>query len=186
MKQAVAGLLGPIKEAHSEWGWYLALGIGLILLGAYSLYAAPIATVASVVVIGSIVMLAGFFQVAAAFVARGAGHVILLLLVGVLDVFVGLAAMTHPEMGALALTLFLAVLFVFGGLYRFISAFVLQFPYYGWVAFNGLVTVALGVMLWMQWPISAVWFLGMAVGINLIFAGITWSSIAFKLKNLPN
>ncbi|MBV8196802.1 MAG: HdeD family acid-resistance protein [Candidatus Eremiobacteraeota bacterium] len=185
MKEAVADLVGPLKEAHKEWGWYLALGIGLIALGVYAIYAMSAATFASVVLIGAIVMVSGIFQLAAAFVARGAGHVILMLLVGALDVFVGLMLVEHPGLGALVLTFFLAVLFVFSGLYRFVAALWLQFPYYGWVAFSGLVTFALGILLWMQWPISAFWFIGFAVGVNLIFAGAAWSSLAIKLKSVP-
>jgi len=184
MKTAVASLLQPVKEAHNQWGWYLAMGIAFVALGAYCLYATSAATLASVIVIGSVMMLAGFFQLAAAVMARGAGHVIFLLLIGALDIVAGLMLVSHPDIGAAVLTLFLAVTFVFGGLYRFVTALVLQFPSYGWAAFSALITLALGVMLWMQWPVSALWFIGMAVGINLVFAGMAWSSIAFKLKNI--
>jgi uncharacterized membrane protein HdeD (DUF308 family) len=165
------------------WGWYLALGIALVVLGAYCIYAETTATIASVVVIGAVLMISGILQLVAAIMARGAGHVILLLLVGALDIIVGLILVGHPEFGALIITLFLAALFLFGGIYRFVAALWLQFPHYGWVAFSGLVSVALGILLWMQWPVSAFWFIGLAVGVNLIFAGVTWSSIALKLKS---
>lgn len=184
MREAVAGVVGPVQQAHKVWGWYLALGIALILLGAYCIYAEVAATFASVVVIGAVLMISGIAQMVAAFMSRTAGHIILLLLVGALDIFVGLALVEHPEFGALVLTLFLAVLFVFGGTYRFIASMWLQFPHYGWVAFSGLVSIALGVLLWMQWPFSALWFIGLAVGINLIFAGVAWSSLSLKLKNV--
>ncbi|HEY1977684.1 MAG TPA: HdeD family acid-resistance protein [Candidatus Baltobacteraceae bacterium] len=184
MKTAVADVVGSIQEAHKEWGWYLALGIALIALGAYSIYAMSVATIASVLAIGIIVLLAGVVQIAAAFFSRGAGHVMLLLLVGALDIIVGLMLAEHPDFGALILTLFLAVLLVFGGVFRFVAALWLQFPHYGWVAFSGLLTLVFGVLLWMQWPISALWFIGFAVGVNFIFAGIAWSSLAFKLKNV--
>ena len=165
------------------WGWYLALGIALILLGAYCIYADVSATLASVWAIGIVLMLAGAAQIVAGFMSRTAGHIILLLLVGALDIFVGLALVQHTGYGALVLTLFLAVLFVFGGIYRFVASLWLQFPHYGWVAFSGLVSIALGVLLWMQWPVSAMWFIGFAVGVNLIVAGIAWSALSVKLKN---
>ncbi len=155
----------------------------MILLGAYCIYAEVSATVASVWAIGIVLMLSGVAQIVAAFMSRTAGHIVLLLLVGALDIFVGLALVEHPELGALVLTLFLAVLFVFGGIYRFVASLWLQFPHYGWVAFGGLVSVALGVLLWVQWPVSAFWFIGLAVGINLIFAGVAWSTLSLKLKN---
>jgi len=183
MREAVANVVGPIQQAHKIWGWYLALGIALTLLGAYCIYAYVAATFASVWAIGVVLIVAGVAQIVAGFMSRTAGHIILLLLVGALDIFVGLALVEHPEFGALVLTLFLAVLFVFGGIYRFVASLWLQFPHYGWVAFSGLVSIALGVLLWMQWPVSAMWFIGFAVGVNLIIAGIAWSSLSLKLKN---
>lgn len=186
MRQAISeinsDIIAPIKEAHRMWGWYLALGIAMVALGAYCIYAETLATMASVLVIGAVLIVSGFVQLAAAVMSRGAGHIILLLLVGALDIVVGLMLVEHPEFGALILTLFLAALFVFGGVYRFVAALWLQFPHYGWVAFSGLVSFALGVLLWIQWPISAFWFIGLAVGVNLIFAGVAWSSLALKLK----
>ena len=185
MREAISDVAGAVQAAHKEWGWYLALGVALILLGAYCIYAETAATLASVLVIGAVILLSGVVQIVAAFMARGAGHIILLLLIGALDIVVGWMLLQHPGFGALILTLFLAVLFVFSGIYRIFAALWLQFPYYGWVVFSGIVSVALGILLWMQWPVSAFWFIGLAVGINLIFAGVTWSSLALKLKQLP-
>jgi len=184
ISQAVSDVVEPVQKAHKLWGWYLALGIALAALGAYCIYAEVAATVASVIVLGVVLMLSGIVQLGAAVMARGAGHIILLLLVGALDIVVGLILFGHPEFGALIITLFLATLFVFGGAYRFVAALWLQFPHYGWVAFSGLVSLALGILLWTQWPISAFWFIGLAVGVNLIFTGLTWSAIALKLKNV--
>jgi len=185
MKTIAEDIAGDVKQqAHKQWGWYMALGIILILTGIYAIYAGEAATVASVLVLGAVLVIAGIVQVAGAFASRGAGHVILALLVGALDIVVGLMLLQHPGIGALTITLLLAALFVFGGIYRFATALWLQFPGYGWVAFSGVITFLLGVLLWMQWPISAVWFIGFAVGVNFIFAGVAWSSIAWRLKSL--
>ena len=173
-----------VGQAHKEWGWYMALGIVLILTGVYAIYAGEAATIASVLVLGIVLLIAGVAQIVGAFMVRGAGHVILSLLVGVLDIVVGLMLVQHPGIGALTITLLLAALLVFGGIFRFVSALWLQFPQYGWVAFSGLVSFVLGVLLWLQWPISAVWFIGFVVGLNFLFAGFAWSSLAWKLKSL--
>jgi uncharacterized membrane protein HdeD (DUF308 family) len=178
----VADVAKPIQEARRAWGWYLTLGIVLVAIGVYAIVNSMTATFASVVVLGAVVLIAGIVQIVAAFQSRGAGHVILLLLVGALDIVVGLMLMQHPLAGALTVTLLLAALFVFGGIFRFVSALWLQFPQYGWVAFSGVITFVLGILLWAQWPVSAMWFIGFAVGINFIFAGISWSALAWKLK----
>ncbi len=84
----------------------------------------------------------------------------------------------------MTLTLLLAALFVFTGIHQFVAALWLQLPNYGWYArtLSGLVSFILGVMLWMQWPVPAEWFIGFAVGINFIFAGVAWSTFALKIK----
>ncbi|HEY1868160.1 MAG TPA: DUF308 domain-containing protein [Candidatus Cybelea sp.] len=148
------------------------------------MYAEGLATLASVFALGFALLIAGVAQIVGAFMSRGAGHVILLLLVGFLDIIVGFALLQHPAIGALAVTLLLAALFLFGGIFRFVSALWLQFPNYGWVAFSGVISFILGLLLWMQWPVSAFWFIGFAVGLNFIFAGIAWSALALKLKTL--
>ena len=168
--------------AQRQWGWYLADGIILILVGIYALYAEGLATLSAVFAIGVVLVIAGVVQFVGAFMARSAGHVILLLLVGVLDIIVGLVLLQHPGLGALAITLLLAAIFIFGGIYRFVSALLLQFPNYGWVAASGVISFILGILLWMQWPVSAFWFIGFAVGLNFIFAGIAWSSLGLRLK----
>lgn len=175
-------IAADIGQAHRLWGWYVALGIVLILVGLYAIWAETAATLASVIVLGVVLLIAGVAQIIGAFVARGAGHVILLLLVGVLDIIVGLMLLGHPVLGALTLTLLLAALFVFGGIFRLVSALWLQFPNYGWMALSGVISFILGVLLWAQWPYSAFWFIGFLVGLNFVFAGIAWSIMGWKLK----
>lgn len=184
MKAVAADLMESAHEVQKLWGWYLALGIVLILAGAYIIYAGSAGTEGSVVALGVLLCIAGIAQIVSAFMVRTAGHVVLLLLVGALDIIVGVMLAQHPDAGALTITLLLAALFVFGGIYRFVAALWLQFPQYGWVAASSVLSIILGVLLWMQWPSSASWFIGFAVGINFIFAGATWCTLALKLKNI--
>lgn len=178
----MAQIVRDVAQARKDWGWYVALGILLILVGIYAIWAEGAATLASVFALGIVLLIAGIGQLVAAFMARGAGHMILMLLVGVLDIIVGLMLLEHPIGGALVVTLLLAALLVFGGVFRFISALWLQFPNYGWVAAGGVLSTILGILLWAQWPFSAIWFIGFVVGLNFIFAGITWTALGFKLK----
>lgn len=184
MRTIAADVAGSIQQAHKMWGWYLALGILLILVGVYAILYGEAATIASIIVLGAVLLIAGIAQIIGAFMTRGAGHVILFLLVGVIDIIVGWMLLQHPGVGALTLTLLLSVLFVFGGIFRFVAALWLQFPHYGWVAFSALVTLVLGVLLWISWPVSGLWFIGFAVGVNFIFAGVGWSAMAWKLRTV--
>lgn len=182
MDNLISDVAGSVQAVRNQWGWYLTLGIVLIAAGILAIIYQGTATGASVVVFGALLLIAGVVQLIAAFQSRGAGHVILLLLVGVLDIVVGWMLMQHPEAGALTLTLLLAALFVFTGIYQFIAALWLQLPNYGWYAFSGVISFILGVLLWAQWPISALWFIGFSVGLYLIFGGIAWVAFAMRIK----
>ena len=166
-----------------SWGWYVFVGVVLIVTGFFAIRYEGLATLATVVAFGCVLFVAGIAQIIGAFAARDGGHIVVTLLVGILDAIVGAMIMQHPGVGALTLTLFIAALLVFGGIFRFLAAFWLQFTNFEWVALGSLITLILGVLLWVQWPISAVWFIGFAVGLNLIFGGVTWASFGLSLRN---
>jgi uncharacterized membrane protein HdeD (DUF308 family) len=172
-----------LSAARKEWGWILALGLGLIALGVVAILYQDIATLASVFALGVMIIVGGILQLAAMFQARGAGHVILDLLLGLLDLVVGFVLVTHPVAGALIVTLVLSVYLLFGGAFRVIYALWAQLPHSGWEALTGVLAIVLGVLLWMHWPTSAVWFLGFAVGINFLFSGFAYTRLAFKLRS---
>lgn len=171
-----------VHYGKQHWGWYMAVGVALVVVGVLAIFSQTAATFASITVLGALIFIAGIMQIAGAFMTRGFGNVILLLLVGVLDIVVGLMLWQHPVAGALTITLLLAALLVFGGIFRFVSALWLRFPQYGMAAISGVITFILGALLWAQWPSSGLWFIGFAVGLNFIFVGLAWSSMALKLK----
>ena len=76
----------------------------------------------------------------------------------------------------------LAVLFLVVGLFRIAVALIDQLPSWGWLLFNGIVTVLLGLAIWRQWPASGLWVVGMLVGIELIVNGVTWSVLAVGVR----
>src|SRR5579862_2769077 len=182
MEEAVASLVGPVEETRRDWAWHLALGIGFIVLGVGSIYATSVPALASVVAIGAILIAAGTGQLAAALLARRSRRIGSLLAAGAMDVVAGAALVGHPGLGALDLTIAVALLAVLGGLYRFIAALSLDLPDYGWVALSGITSLVLGILLWMQWSFSTLWFVGVAVGLGLLFAGVAWAALAIKLK----
>jgi len=90
----------------------------------------------------------------------------------------------YPGSGAQALTLVLSFYFIAGGLFKTFGSAMLQFPSWGWSVASGLVSVALGVMLAMQWPSSSTWFIGFAVGLDLILYGWALLMFASAIKKL--
>jgi uncharacterized membrane protein HdeD (DUF308 family) len=145
----------------------------------------PAATIGTVLVLGWLLVVSGIFEAIQAFRVRSWGGFFLHLLGGILGVFVGLLIVTHPVLGALGWTMLFASFFTVIGLFRTIAAIRLKFPNWGWAVFDGIVTLALGILLWVSWPTSALWFLGLSVGVSLILRGWSYIMFAIAVHNLP-
>ena len=92
---------------------------------------------------------------------------------------------TSPAMATLC-SLLLSFYFIVAGLSKTFGSISLQFPSWGWSVASGAVSVALGVMLAMQWPTSATWFIGFAVGLDLILYGWALLMFAATVKKLSD
>ena len=178
-------LLLEIDDLRRKWGWLFVLGISMVLLGTVALFIAPAATLGTVLVLGWLLVVSGVVEAIQSFRVRKWGGVFLHLIGGVLGVLVGLLVVTHPVAGALAWTLLFASFFTVIGMFRLVAAIRLKFPNWGWAAFDGAVTLLLGLMLWMDWPASGLWFLGFAVGVSLILRGWSYVMFAIAVRALP-
>jgi len=167
-------------------GWMIFAGILSLVLGAAAIIYDGSATIASVVVFGWLLMLAGFVQIVNAFQVRYWSGFFLYLLDGIVRTVVGVLLVAYPGSGAQAITLVLCFYFIAGGLFKTFGSVMLQFPSWGWSVASGLISVALGVMLAMQWPTSSTWFIGFAVGIDLILYGWALLMFASAIKRVQN
>ena len=178
---SVATLTG-LEELRHRWGWFLALGIILIAFGVIALAFVPAATLGSVIALGWLMVVGGIMEGIYAFYARRWGGVLLHVVGAVLGILVGLMVVTHPVAGALAWTLLFSSYFTVIGIFRVIAAIQLKYRSWGWAVFDGVVTLVLGLLLWAEWPASAVWFIGFALGIALILRGWAMVMFAFAVR----
>jgi uncharacterized membrane protein HdeD (DUF308 family) len=183
---SAAVLLADFEHLRHDWGWFLVLGILLIILGCVALAFTPAATLATILVLGWIIAASGIIECIGAFRARRSRGVFLHLLAGALGIALGLLIVTHPLAGAMAWTLLFAAYCTVIGAFRIASALAVRYRSWGWALFDGVVTLVLGIMLWAQWPVSALWFLGLALGVALLLRG--WSTVmfAFAVRNLAD
>jgi len=184
-------LAAGIEEIRSSWGWFLVLGILFILLGAVCVIGNVSATFATVLVFGWILLFSGIFALVHAFrVHAFRPHTwqgfLLSLLSALFRGFTGYLLIRYPLAGAASLTLILASFFIVGGLVRAIGAGMLKFPRWGWSVFSGIVSLVLGIMLLAQMPVSSVWFIGFAIGVDLIFDGTSLIGFATAIHSLPD
>jgi uncharacterized membrane protein HdeD (DUF308 family) len=185
-KSILGSIRSEIDAIHDSWGWFVALGIALIILGAVCIASNVVATLATVLVFGWVLVIGGVFALIQAFRTRTWSGFFLCLLSALLRGFTGYLLIRYPIAGEVSLTLLLASFFIVGGTFRAIGAGALQFPQWGWAALSGIVSVALGVMLLMQLPVSGLWFIGLAIGIDFIFDGGAFIALGGALRSFPS
>jgi len=173
-----------LEAIRGNWGWLLGLGIVLIVVGTLAVAAPFVASVASAVAIGMLLLMGGIAQLVGAFWTRDWSGFFLSLLMGILYVVLGVLFLRAPGQALLTLTLLLACVLMIGGLFRIIGSVMYRFPHWGWVLVGGIINLALGILIWQEWPASALWVIGLFVGIDLMFTGWTWVMLALAVKNL--
>jgi uncharacterized membrane protein HdeD (DUF308 family) len=178
-------LVLEVDNIRHRWGWLLVLGISMVILGTIALFITPAATLGTVLVLGWLLVVSGIVEAVHSFSVRRWSGIFLHLIGGILGVLVGLLVVTHPVAGALAWTLLFASFFTVIGLFRLIAAIRLKFPNWGWAVFDGAVTLLLGLLLWIDWPGSGIWFLGFAVGISLLLRGWSYVMFAIAIRSSP-
>ena len=175
-----AGLSRP----RTAWGWFVALGIVQLLLGAVAWFDVIAFTIAGVIFIGALVLVGGVFQILHAFMDREWGGFALHLLVGILYVIGGLLLMDEPLEGSLIITVLVAVALILGGILRIVIGVQHRhMPGWGLLIAGGVISLLVGVMLYMALPWSGLWVVGTLIAVELIMHGVSWIQFGLALRN---
>jgi uncharacterized membrane protein HdeD (DUF308 family) len=166
--------------------WLVLLGAALIVAGMIALAAPWIASLATAVAIGVLLLVAGVAEILGAFWSRGWSGALLHLLSGALSIVVGVLCLKVPVDALLALTLLLACLLMVGGIFKIVAVLSDRFEAWGWPLLSGVIDLALGVLIWLEWPESALWVLGLFVGISLVFRGFNWIGLGVAVREAPS
>lgn len=185
-KSQLALVQGVVGDLSKHWGWLLALGILFIVLGTVALGMSVAVTVATVLFFGVLLAIGGAFQLVEAFKCRGWKSILMHVLIALLYIVAGVTMITEPVSGSLVLTAFLGGIFVATGLLRILMGFQLKNIglRWGWMVFAGVISLVLGGMIFFQWPMSALWVIGLLVAIEMIFHGWAYVMIALALKTV--
>jgi uncharacterized membrane protein HdeD (DUF308 family) len=174
-----------VEEVRRSWGWFLLLGILLAILGAVCVVKAQTATTFSILALGWVLAISGVLWLVNAFRAFSGYTFFLYLLNAIIRGVTGYLLIRHPDAGAAAVTMVVASLFIVGGLFRVVGSSVIRFPRWGWTVFSGLVSIVLGIYLLTTWPAASTYFIGLAIGIDLIFDGASLIGFAAAIHSLP-
>ena len=177
----VAGL----EQVRKSWAWFLVFGILLVILGVLCIGKAQTATTFSILALGWVLAISGVLWLVNAVWALSWHGFFLYLLNALIRGVTGYLLIRHPDAGAAGVTMLLASLFIVGGLFRAAGAGLIQFPRWVWTVFAGLVSVVLGVYLLATWPTASTYFIGLAIGVDLILDGGALIGFAGAIHSLP-
>ncbi|MDF0603076.1 HdeD family acid-resistance protein [Psychromarinibacter sp. C21-152] len=172
-------VMDAIRERR---GWFVALGIALLVAGTAALLFPFVASVAAKVVIGWLMLIAGAVTLWHAFQTRDWSSTLWNALIGLLSLAAGVYLAFFPLAGLIGLTLFLGAVFAVQGVFEVMMALQNRDRRgWGWMIASGVLSVVLGVVLMFGLPGTAVWALGLLVGVHFITSGasllaLTWSA----------
>lgn len=173
-------------QSKKVTGWSIALGVLLVIAGAFAI-TLPLSTGLAVVIwLGWLYTFVAIAKLVYAWQARDEGNFIFILelLVALLYLGAGIFLLANPLKGVLTLTLILGTFLLVEGTFELILAFKLRSlsPNWIWVLGHGAVTLILGILIWSKWPSNSAWVIGLLVGINLITSGISRIMISLAAR----
>jgi uncharacterized membrane protein HdeD (DUF308 family) len=173
---------------HGHWKLVLVQGIVMMVLGFLAVVEPNVATLAVSIFVGWLFFVGGIFRALSVWRSREMPGFTWSLLTALLAIVLGLVLIFRPLAGVLTLTMVLIAFFIVEG----ITAIVIAVQHrahlrsWGWVMFSGIVDLLLAYLIWAGWPSSADWAIGLLVGINMLFFGLSLVMTALAARMIGN
>lgn len=174
------------REAVDKgWGWGVTMGILMIILGALAIIYPAMTSVGVAMLLGAVLVGAGIVQIVYAFSVRGWKGFFWHVLIAITYAVIGVMLLTYPLGGIVTLTFLLALYFLISGVFKVVVSLTSRdVSGWGWVLTSGITSLILGVLIWTSWPIGSLWFVGLLVGIDLVFAGFSLAAMAISVHSM--
>ena len=154
-------------------GWRVLWGVLLIIAGILAVIMPGVGALATVLVLGWLLLLGGLFELVHAFETRVLGGFGWKLFSGILTLVLGLWILARPGIGIASLALLIGWFLIVAGVVRAVLAWRLKpLSGWGWVMFNGVLSIIVGILIAVHWPQSSVPVIGLLTGLSLITSGI--------------
>lgn len=172
-----------VDEVRQNSGWFIALGILMMVLGIAAIVEPFIATIAVARVLSWTFLIAGVVRIVHAIQSRQQRGFWPSLIIGILYVIAGFLLLSNLLGAALSITLAFGWVIFAQGILEVIAAFRLRpEPHWGWTLFSGIVAIILGILILQQWPLGAAWLLGLYVGFSLLCTGLTMLVLPLAIR----
>jgi len=164
-------------------GWTMVWGIVLLICGIAAIALPWASGIGVVIVIGWVLLFSAVSHLIFAFHTHSVGGVLWQILLALIYGVAGVFMLMNPLAGLVTLTLVLAIFLLIEAALETALYFQLRRGINaGWILFDAIVTLILAILIWSQWPSSALWFIGTIIGISLIFSGVSRLSLASAMR----
>ena len=169
---------------REHWKILLAQGVIMMILGVLAVLVPNVATLAIEIVIGALFLIGGLIRLFTLGARRSVPGYWWAITVAVLAVILGVLLLAKPLEGTVTLTIILVAFFVAEGILSILVAFQIYRPVKNWlwILISGLVDLLLAYLIWLGWPDSAAWAIGLLVGINMFFFGLSLAMTAVAAR----
>jgi uncharacterized membrane protein HdeD (DUF308 family) len=160
-------------------------GVLMLVLGAVAIIVPAVASVATAIFIGWILVIASAFDLANAMAIEHGARKALRFVLALLTFVAGIYLLVAPLDGVFTLTVVLVIWFMASGTARVIVGIAERgLPGWGMTVLSGAISIVLGVLIAEKLPSSADWAIGLIVGVDLLFSGTLLTSLAYRLRSL--
>lgn len=173
----------PVDSIRQASNASIVWGILLVIFGMVAIALPFFAAAVVSTVVAWLIILAGVVHLMLGVRAHGAGSMIWKVLVGLAYLCFGVYLILHPGLAVATLTLVLASLFLIEGVLNIILFFRMRaMGGSSWVLVDGIITLVLGAMIYMQWPSSSLWAIGTLVGVSMIISGLSRVMLSLTVR----
>jgi uncharacterized membrane protein HdeD (DUF308 family) len=182
----LATLQGNMSAAVREhWKAFLIEGILLVILGLAAMILPPLASLAVTIFLGWMFLISGVAGLALTFWSRRMPGFWWSLFSAVLAIGAGIALLVQPVQGTLTLTIVVGAYFLAEGVATIMYALEHRKELserWGWLLAAGLMDILVAGIIIAGLPGSALWALGVLVGINMLFGGASLIAMALAAR----
>lgn len=157
---------------------WIIMGVISIIAGIFALANPLAATLTAEQLAGWAFLIIGIIELIAAFRDTSSGKIWAILL-GVAFILLGISLLANPLAGVISLTLAVATLLLVAGVFKVIWSFQLRGTGAFWlVLLSGLLSLLLAIMIFGNFPASALSILGILLAIELISSGASMIALS--------
>ena len=158
---------------HKAGGWVIVWGASLIVAGIIAIVEPAVAAVATALLLAWLFVFAGIVELVYAFQQRAHDGLAWKVISGLALLALGIYMLVFPIASIATLALLIATFLAASGISSALLALRLRPRQgWGWVLFDGVLSIAIAMMIASGWPQNSIDFVGILVGFCLISGGI--------------